>query len=208
MLHTNARFAQAVEQVVGEIEARTDVEVVVVAAPQSGSYADISVLGGLVAAWAGLAFALWSPIHLQGTWLPLELPLLGLLAGWLLKRSPGLLRRLIPHARAQAQVLEAARAAFTEDVVYGTKRRTGLLVYVSALEDRVVLLADGGVEAHIPWGALNAVRWGPSADRQAPGDLDHFLDGLRQLGVVLAKGLPAVAGDNPNEISDAPRIRP
>lgn len=206
MLHTDARFAATIEEVVREVEDQTDAEVVVVAAPRSGSYRDAAGLVGVTVAWLALVFVLFSPWRFSGVWLPLELPALGLGVGWLVHRSPALLRRLTSAERRHRQVQTAASAAFTDESLYGTRNRTGILVYVSALEDRVVLLPDGGLQARIPRGAFNTVRWGEGADRLAPGDLDHFVLGLRQLGNVLAAYVPAIEGDNPNEISDAPRI--
>jgi putative membrane protein len=207
LLHTDDRFVDTVARVVGEIEETTDAELVVVAAGRSEPYRDVAVLAGVAGAWLGLLFLLFSPFHFSGTWMPLELPLLGLLVAWTVDRSPGLLRRLVPATRRAAAVDRAAAAAFHEEAVHGTRKRTGLLVYVSALEDRVVLVPDGGVDAVVPHGEWNALRWGDKGDAHAPGDLDHFVAGLRAAGAVLARHLPPT-GDNPNEIDDAPRIRP
>jgi len=207
VLHTDARFMETVEAAVGEIEAETDAEVVVVAARRSAAYPEVAWAIGAGAAWLALLFVLYSPFHFSGRWLPLELPAVGLLAGWLGGRSWHLIRLCTRASRRRAAVDRAAHAAFHEEVVHGTARRTGLLIYVSALEDRVVLLADGGIEAHVPGGELHAVRWGDGHDPASPGDLDHFVAGLRQVGAVLAAHVPPVEGGNPNEIGDAPRIR-
>ena len=104
-------------------------------------------------------------------------------------------------------MLRAAHAAFHEEAVHGTRGRTGVLVYVSALEDAVVVLPDGGVEAHVPGAELAAIRWGEGADRAAPGSLEAFLAGLEALGAVLAAHVPPLEGDNPDEIPNAPRVR-
>lgn len=207
MLHTDARFMETVEAVVGEIEADTDAEVVVVAAPRSGAYPEVAWAVGAGAAWLALVFVLYSPFHFSGQWLPLELPAVALLAGWLGGRSWRLIRLLTRASRRRAAVERAAHAAFHEEVVHGTVRRTGLLVYVSALEDRVVVMADGGIEAHVPGGELHAVRWGDGPDPAAPGDLDHFVAGLRQVGAALAAHVPPVEGGAANQIGNAPRIR-
>jgi putative membrane protein len=207
VLHTDARFVESVSAAVAEIEASTDAELVVVAAGRSERYALVSALVGVGTAWLALLFLLFSPFHFSGVWMPVELPLVGGLAAWLTHRSPGLLRFLVPRKRRQAAVDRAAAAAFHEEAVHGTRNRTGVLIYVSALEDRVVVLPDGGIDARVPRGEWNALRWGEKTDPLAPGDLDHFLAGLRAAGTVLAKHVPAL-GDNPNEIPDAPRVRP
>ncbi len=189
------------------LEASTDAEIVVVASPRSGSYRDLSLLVGLVLAWAALAFVLFSPFHFSGVWLPLELPLMVFLGSWAAERSPGLLRRLAGRGRLDLQVQRGAAEAFHAEAVHATRSRTGILVYVSALEDRVVVIPDLGLERVIPDASWHDLRWGDGAHRDEPGDLDHFLAGLDAVGAVLAERLPALEGDNPDEIANAPRIR-
>lgn len=206
MLHTDARFAEAVERTVTELEAHTDAEVVVVATPRSGSYRDVAVLFGCGAAWLMLLAVLFSPWHFTPAWIPLELPVVGVAAAWVAHRSPALLRLLTRRSRRHAQVLESAQAAFHQELVHGTRHRTGVLVFVSALEDRVVVMPDLGLDARVPGADWNAIRWGTGADPHAPGDLEHFLAGLKAVGEVLARRVPPTA-DNPDEIANAPRIR-
>ena len=205
VLHTDDRFADATEAAVTRIEGGTDAEIVVVAAPRSGSYRDVAVICGAAAAWALLVFAVVSPLWFSPLALLIEAPALGIFVAWAVHRSPAALRRLTGRDRRARQVAEAAAAAFHEEAVHGTRGRTGLLVYFSALEDRVVLLPDAGVEAVVPGAAWNAIRWG--GEGAAPGDLDHFLAGLGAVGDVLARHLPPTGG-NPDEIANAPRIRP
>ncbi len=200
------RFAAAVEAAVGRIEATTDAELVVVAASSSTDTRGVPWQVGAGVAGLGLAFALWSPVVLDERWLPVELPLLGLAAGWAASRSGRLLRALSGPARMQQAVAVAAAAAFLHESVSGTRGRTGLLVYYSALEERVVLLPDVGLQALIPGSEWNAVRWGEGADPQRVSTLEDLLRGMEAVGKVLAAHLPP-SGDNPNEIADAPRIR-
>ncbi len=207
MLQTDARFSAAVSAVVAEVERATSAELVVVAASRSAPYARVSALVGAVLAWIGLAFVLWSPLEFSGLWLPLELPVLGLGGAWLAHHSPQLLHRLVPPDEQRRAVAAAAAAAFHEESVHGTRARTGVLIYISALEDRVVVVADGGVESRLPPGRLAGLAWGGPGGPEGPGDLDHFLDGLRSLGGMLAEVLPADPDDNPDELPDAPRIR-
>jgi len=207
MLHTDTRFASSVEAAVAKIEATTDAEIVVVAAPRSGSYRDVAALFGVVIAWLVLLVVLFAPFEFRPFLIPVELPVVGALAAWVAHRSPGLMRLLSSAARRRAQVEDAAAAAFHQEVVHGTRGRTGLLVYLSALEDRVVLVPDLGLDAKVPHADWNAIHWGADKDPQRPQHLDSFLAGLRAAGQVLAARVPPT-GDNPNEISDAPRIRP
>ena len=90
MLHTNTRFSEAVEAAVGRLEDQTDAEIVVVAAPRSGSYRDIAAAFGAGMAWVVLLFVLFSPFHFDPTWIPLELPIVGIVGTWVAHKRPGL----------------------------------------------------------------------------------------------------------------------
>ncbi|MFN7147759.1 MAG: hypothetical protein ACK4YP_28575, partial [Myxococcota bacterium] len=145
MVHTDARFSTAIEAVVAEIERRTDAEVIVVAAPRSGSYRDLAWLGGLLVAVGVLAFLCWSPVVFDALWWPVEVLAAGLLTGWALDRY-ALSVTLAGEVRRRRQVREAAFAAFAEENVHATSDRTGVLVYVSAAEARVEIVADQGLQ--------------------------------------------------------------
>lgn len=199
MIHTDARFSTAIEAVVAEIEAATDAEIVVVAAPASGSYADLAWALGAGAGVVTLAFLCWSPIVFDAWWFPVDVAVIGALVGWSLSSRPAVLARLAGEARRTRQVREAARAAFAEENVHATPDRLGLLVYVSAAEARVELLPDHGLAARLPGDARRELQLSAS-------DLDNLVAGLRTLGAVLARYVPAT-GANPNHIGDAPRVR-
>jgi uncharacterized membrane protein len=207
VLHTDAAFAAAVEKAVGEIEGKTDSEVVVVAAARSGTYRDISLVVGGAVAWLALVFVIFSPFHFSGSWLPFELPVIVAVAGWLADKSPALIRRLAGRRRLGHQVMQAAHAAFHEEALSGTPRRNAVLVYVSTLEQQVVLVPDAGLEAVMPPAELNTVRFGKQQDPHAPGELQEFLAGLTALGERLARYAPPTGAAKANAISDAPRIR-
>jgi putative membrane protein len=199
VIHTDARFSAAIEAVVGEIEARTDAELIVVAAPRSGTYRDLAAIGGGIAATAVLGYLCWSPVVFDARWFPVDVLVSGTLVAWLLDRYPALVVRAAGRERRDRQVEEAARAAFVEENAHGTTARTGVLVYVSAAEGRVVVLPDHGLLGRIPGAAWNAVR-------VEARTVDELVAGLRRLGDLLAAHLPAT-GDNPDEIPNVPRVR-
>ncbi len=196
VIHTDARFSSAVAAAVGEVEAGTDAELVVVAAPQSGSYADLAALGGGLAGLGTLAFLCWSPIAFDAMMFPVECGLVGAFVGAVLRR-PAV--RFAGEARRRRQVREAAFAAFAEENVHATANRTGVLVYVSAAEGRVELVPDQGLLGRIPGAEWNALQL-------RAGSVDELVEGLRRLGALLHTKIPST-GDNPDEIPDAPRVR-
>src|SRR5690349_12527033 len=139
MLHNDDAFHAATEQKVGEVESRTDAEIIVVAASRSGSYRDVAILAGAAAAWVALGVLLFSPFSFAPTFIPFDLLIVGGLTTWIVNRTPALLRPLVSATRRSQQVARAAAAAFHEEAVHGTRGRTGVLVYVSAFEDEVVV---------------------------------------------------------------------
>ncbi len=208
MLHTDPRFVDAVTRVVAEIETTTSAEIVVVAAARSGSHRGLGALCGAAVAWLALAFIIVVPWQFSEAWLLLELPLVGGLVAWFVPRSERIMDKLLPGAQARRAVADAAAAAFTEEVVHGTRKRTGLLIYLSGLENHVSVIADGLIEARVPPGEWAALPWCGAAAQPGPRELDAFLDGLRVIGRTLAVHLPADPDDNPDELPDAPRVRP
>lgn len=194
MIQPNAAFTQAVQAAVERVEAGTDAELVVVAASRSGSYRDLAAaLAGLccLGALLGAAASPWifSPVILA-----IELALLALALSWLFDRSPWLLRPLSSAARRKAQVDDAANAAFYAEGIHTTPERAGVLVYLSAMEGEVRVLADTGLLA-------------PQVDWDA-GSTAGFVASLERLGAALAELRPAGPGTNPNHLGNAPRVRP
>jgi len=200
VIHLDERFLDAVEAAVGEAEHHTDAEIVVVAAGRSGSYRDVAISAGAAAAGAVLLVGLFSPWHVSEGWLVAETALMLAAVSWVTHRWPRALRLLTSAARRHKQVAEAASATFHDEQVHATRGRTGLLIYISALEDDVAVLSDHGLDAKVPQAKWNDLTWDARK-------LDGFLEGLSAAGAVLAEHLPAKAGDNPDEIPNRPRVR-
>lgn len=202
LLSSRPEAVQAIATLVGELETRTDAELVVVVAARSDAYGGQARLGASTAALATAAVLLLGPWWIGEGWFLLDLAGVWLAADRLL-RWPAAVRRLVPRAIRDEAVLRAARAAFVEEVVHGTPHRSGVLVYASALEDRVVILPDLGVQGLVPQGELGEVQaW---LDARGCEDLEA---GLRRLGEVLARRLPHTAESDATDLPNAPRIRP
>jgi putative membrane protein len=196
---TDARFAKAIEARVTEIEKSTSAELVVVAATRSGSYADVALWAGPATGFVALVFLVFSPISFGAAWLPLDFLLVFVVAWYLVRSSPRLLRLLSSKGRRSRQVRDAAAVAFVEEAVAGTRERTGVLLYWSDLEGELAMLRDHGVEGMVPGADWNAIP-------REPKKLDELLDIMSACGRVLAAHLPPT-GDNPDEIPNAPRMR-
>ena len=201
-------FATQIEQTVESAEKDTHVEIVVVLAHRSGAYWSTALTASLVLVYAFLLVALFSHIEVSPLALVIELPVLMGVIFYGAYQSSTLMRQLTPKSRQYKLVQTAAHAAFYEESVGGTEHRTGILVYLSILENRVAIVADRGVLGVIPEGQLEAIRWSPDAvNPHTLGQLPDVLSGLSELGALCKAHLPNV-GATDNEIPNTPVVRP
>jgi len=192
-----------IEQQVADTEERTSAEIVVVLAGRSGAYRDLAVLVGAGVGLVTLLLLLYVPLSFPAaTVVPLTV-LAGLAGGVLAGRSPSLMRVLSLEERRRAQVRAAARVSFVDEAVSATRERTGLLIYLSFMEDRIELLSDHGLDAKIPQGEWNEL---VATGSDLPWD--------ERIGDLLARATPLLeerfppTGDNPDEIPNRPRVLP
>ena len=144
-------FSQLVERAVEEIERSTDAEVVVVCAHRSGSYRDIPLAAASVAALVLLVVIEVLPFPIEPWAVVADLVIAWFATAWVVS-SDRILRLLTSRKRLLRQVAEAAAAEFHSEAVHATPNRTGVLIYVSALERRVEVIADIGIEARVARG--------------------------------------------------------
>ncbi len=193
--------AERIRSAIARAEARTAAELVVVEtrasdtyAPQRAGLALVQLIGASLALYHGVPAL---PVDLL---LLLQLPL-GVLAWWLAARPP-LLRALVSGREAGARVDARARRIFAEHGLTGTRDRSAVLILISALEHRVAILADRGVDAVVDTGEwrqdVDAIVASIRAGRAADG-IAQVID---RLAAQLADALPPRPDDR-NELRDA-----
>lgn len=207
MIRMDRELSEAVERAVHDAERGTAAEVIVVAAARSGSYLDVALAAGGVAAMAALLVALFAPAVFRPLAVAIEVPVVFGFAAWLAHRLPPLLRALTPAARAKRQVERAAADHFLREAVHGTRERTGVLVYVSLLEERVVTIPDLGLQGKVPPAVWHDLPWSAGGEHDRPRSAADLVRGIEELGRRLKACLPADPGDV-NESPDAPRFIP
>src|SRR5256886_16877446 len=195
---------EALRDCVSEIEKTTDAELVLIVRARSGSYRHADYLLGSILAFAGLNFLLFSPVSFPVYWVAIDVAILFGLGAFLSSRS-NTIRYLLTNKRHRKEAVRTGAAAmFYEAGIANTTAEMGVLVYLSLLERRLELIADRGVLKAMP-----PLEWNLSlSELIAVGrkpELQTFLKALRDLGVLLAKHLPAT-GENPNELPDMPRF--
>jgi putative membrane protein len=184
-------------------EQKTSGEIVVVVCPASGRYRHVDLAVGTVVSFAILCVFLYHPAPFDFTYLPLELAAAFAVGALACLAFRPLKRVLVLRASMAREVRRAAREAFVDQGVHRTRRRTGILAFVSVFERRVDLVPDVGVDVSSmqqTWDGVHAAL--ERAVRR--GDVDAFAEGVVALGGALAAALPHTA-DDVNELPDAPQ---
>ena len=200
------RQREVVHAALREAERRTVGEIVPVVVARSDAHPGAHWLAALT---SGLVLtALLMP------WLPWTLPpalvlcqLAFGLAGYLASRGlPSFQRLFVRDRRAREVADEQAFQEFHAHGLHKTTGATGVLIFVSLFEHRVVVLADEGIAAHVEPGVWDGIDAAVIA-HIARGELDKGLvEGITRAGAVLAEHAPWLEGDR-NELPDRLIVR-
>jgi putative membrane protein len=223
----------AIEAAVRAAEARTTGEIYCVIAEQSSDYhatplawgAGVALLAPAILLAAGIQVTA-PDVSMFGGWTAAQVEDVGeataraALVGTLLLQAAlfvGVLLltairpvrlALTPRGLKRDRVRQRADEHFLAKNLHATRERTGVLIYVSAAERMVELVADEGIHGSIDEGAWE-------------GPVAALVDGLKRgrvaegfgacIGLcadILAERFPVRPGDNPNELPDAVVVLP
>jgi putative membrane protein len=193
----------AVVRAVQEVESVTSAEIVVVVRVRSGTYPQAHVRCGALVAFVALLLLLFLPQEFPLASIPWNVAF-GFAVGWAASRFVPPVERLFATRGEMADRTRlAARAELVDGGVTATTGRTGLLVYVSALERQAHVVGDVAVQQVRGDAGFRA------AEEEVVGaarrfDPEAFVSALRALGPVLAAPLPRAA-DDVNELDDGVR---
>jgi putative membrane protein len=193
----------AIEAAVAEAEARTSGEIVPVIVDRSDGYPGVRAAAAALLAFAagvavlGLGLDPW-------LWLP-PAQIAAFALGYLAAGQRALLRWLIPDGVRAERVDRAAGLAFLEHGLVETRDRTGILIYVSLLEHRVLVLADRGIHERVAAGTWDGVvRLVLDGIREGRAE-EGLVAGIRCCGEILAADFPPRPDDS-DELSNRPRF--
>lgn len=190
-----AEEKEKIRQAVIQAEQRTSGEIVPLVIGSSGHYAEVEV-GGLISGVAiGTAFAFafgdpWAPAHSLLAW-----PLLGSGLGFILCRITALKRRLIPKKRIAEAVAQRSLAAFTAHGLHYTEAHSGILIFASLLERRVIVLADRGIHEKVPAGIWEGVVQMLTSGLKSGDGCAAFCAAIARCGEILAAHFPRQSND-------------
>jgi putative membrane protein len=184
----------SIEATIQDVERATSSEIVVAEVRSSDDYTDLALAYGTgLALTAAAALHVFVPAIEVAVLLWIEAAVV--LASVLAFRTGPVLRVLVPKQRLRQSVERCARELFFEHRLFATREHTGVLILVSALEHRVAILGDIGVDQHV-----HAAGWAVHVQRitQAIRDgraAEGICEVTRSIGVVLAEHLPKRADD-------------
>jgi putative membrane protein len=196
-----AEEQEMIRQAIVAAERRTSGEIVPMIVAACRPFAEIE-LGGLAAGLAiGTLAALflhdpWGPVQAQLSW-----PLAGGVLGFILCCVPVIKRRLIPKKHIAEAVHLRSLAAFTAHGLHYTKAHTGILIFASLFERRVVVLADRGIHEKVPDGTWDNVVRIVTSGLKSKNGCAAFCAAIEECGRVLAEHFPRSAEDK-NELED------
>jgi len=195
----SAKDEERISAAITEAERNTSGEIVAVLAEQSSRYQHIPFM------WAGL-FALVIPWPLiYYTWMPVQwiflIQLLVFLALLALAWHPRVRTSLVPKAILNANTRRRASEQFLAQNLHTTAGRTGVLIFVSLAEKRVVVIADSGIDALVPQGTWQKIVDELTADISAGRAVEGFERAIKSIGDLLAAHFPPGDAD-PNELPD------
>jgi putative membrane protein len=197
----------AIQAAVREAEARTSGEIVPYVVDRSDEYPTTAWKGAALGALLGpmVAFAIyrWTDVWgwPLGLWIALPAPLGGA-AGYLLALIAPVRRWMVGEHTLDARARRRAAVAFLDQEVFRTRDRTGILLFVSLFERRVVLLADSGIHQKVEEGAWEAITGrlaqGIRSGRPAPA----LIEAVRACGELLERHGVERRADDTDELSD------
>ena len=201
---------------VGEAEKRTAGEIVPFVVRQSGDY-DVATwraasVGALLAAAAALGVSSlydgWGLSWLYASWAVEAATIAGGVVGALIGEYVPAVRRLLAGPGLLAETVHRRAAeAFLDEEVFGTRDRTGILLFVSLFEHRIEVVGDSGINAKV-----EAAEWVEVVDRVRAGIRQNDLAGglvsaVDLCGDLLHRRGVALREDDADELSDGVRLR-
>lgn len=203
---------EQVKQAVNRAEGQTSGEIVPVVVARSDEYfgapwkaACLGALGAVgvaeglhwfVGAW-GLAAGLW--IVLPAT--------LGAALGFALTAwVPAVCRLVVSDEELDREVRQRAVEAFVSHEVFATRERTGVLIFLSLFEHRVVVLGDSGINARVEQSEWDGIVAGIVAGikRGQPGQA--LVEAIGRCGELLHRQGVVRREDDVNELADGLRF--
>ncbi len=215
-MHVAKFFSQddlrEIEGAVHAAERRTAGEIVPYAVSHSDHYeaaawkgaalgAFLATLAAGIARWLGES---WGAPSLAWVTMP---ALVGGALGYLAAAIRPLKLALAGTAKVDHRVRQRAAAAFLENEVFKTRGRTGVLIFLSLFERRVVVLADAGINARVAQHEWDAIVAGVVDGVRAGRPGKALAAAIARCGELLERDQVTRAADDADELPDRLQLR-
>jgi putative membrane protein len=203
----SAADLEAVRAAVAEAESRTSGEIVPYVVEASDAYTSALWKAAALGAVAGplLEQLLYRTTDLWG-WNMLFWPAIsaaaGGAAGWLLALIPTFRRWLAGSESLDQRTRQRAASAFLEQEVFRTRGRTGILLFLSLFERRVVVMGDSGINQKVEPGRWDGLVATVVAGIRAGKPGEALVAAVRECGDLLERHGVAREADDSNELPD------
>jgi putative membrane protein len=199
---------ETIRAAVAEAEGKTSGEIVPYVVDASDGYSSAIWKATALGALAGplVAEALYLFGRFWGGTTPLWIALpaaAGGAAGFLLATFvPAVKRWLAGGDLLDLRTRDRARRAFLEEEVFRTRDRTGILLFLSLFEHRVVVLGDSGINRQVEQRHWDGVVQGVVAGIRAGRPGEALALAIRQCGELLEQYGVALQPGDTNELAD------
>lgn len=203
---------QDIKQAVAGLEQESSGELVIYFARNSSTYAGASwklvgMFGGLTLVAIILMSYLWLLPAMSTPIVICSVVLVMMIIGYSLGAFFAKIRlSAVPAAVIEQAVITKARDVFLQEEIFNTVERTGILIYISELEQEVVVLGDSGINARIrehDWQEIvNTILQGIKKDTPAQG----IIAAVNLCKSLLLEHGFVVRDDDTNELTDDIRI--
>jgi len=194
-------FRTKLYDTIQDIENNSQIEIVVLIKPQSGSYRDIALWAGVLFSFFLYTFFMFSPFIFDA-FLIYVFTVLGFLGVYtLVSAFPEIISRVIPQKKKEKNVELFARASFQKGGIRFTNSKIGTLIYFSLLEKKAFVLADRGAETSVhaeDWEKIKSNFQSVFSAQDIPSAL---LKALADCKPVFSEFIPSVENDI-NELPD------
>lgn len=203
---------QRIKAAVKEAESKVSGEIVPVMVERSGVYAIAGYRAAL--AFAAITFlcivifdryvpelAIYDPLIIFITVLTF-----GFVGGLLAHFWDPAKRLMLTQLHMDKATKLKAESAFLEQEVFGTRQRTGIMIFISFFEHEVIVMADKGISKVVnqrDWDQMVRQLIEKIKGGDTIGGLEHC---IKQCGQILLQNNFAIADDDVNELNDDLRI--
>jgi len=186
---------QRIKETIQAIELRTIGEVAVMVVDESDQYREAEVLGGLFLG-SFLALILVLSLFHASIWAFIVFSFLFFFPSrYLFGQFPILYAGFIGLKRKEMAVIQRAVRAFYDKELYKTKKKTGVLFFISLFERKVWVLADKGIYVKIEQETLNRFADMVSTGIKKGSACEALCSAITEAGKLLAKYFPITPGD-------------